>query len=646
MPIGSGYTLLFCLLIFRCFSQEPDFDSILKTIPKVEDKYNYCHKQIASYENLNTQTALELSRRKLSFAKILNDKSKIAGSYNDIGNQYLDLSNYSEALNNYIESSKYYSMIADSNGVADEYNNISLIYDNKEDYVTAKRFLLKALKIYKNNNSPEGYCSSVMALADVCRNMHQYDTAFQCYNYVIKNSKDSTDLAVVYNNMGLYFSDHNNVDSALILYELSNTYNSVTGNKHNYTIAISNIADCYFKKGDYTKALAGYLRALAFSTELKTPELIETNCENLAAYYNKMRKPDSAYYYLSRASKIRDSLDVTDGDLKLSDLKSGFDREAKENELKIQKLEHEKQEQEKKDIKIIFVISSLFLLTIIAFAVSRYRSKKRSYDNLKTLNDEVTLQKTLVEEKQKEILDSINYALRIQKPLLLKEELIKKFYSDCFILFKPKAIVSGDFYWGCEENSKLFLAVCDSTGHGVPGAFMSLLNIGFLSEAIKEKRINNTGEVFDYVRTRLVESISDEGQKDGFDGSILCYDKVNAEITYSAAHCTPILIRDNSVIELDSDKMPVGKGERVERFSSGKLNVQKGDHIYLYTDGYADQFGGPKGKKFKYKQLKELLLANHKKSLDVQQSVMSHTFEAWKGDLEQTDDVTVVGLKI
>lgn len=646
MTKGFLYTILFIFLFSGTRSQSQNFDSVLRTIPRLEDKYNYCHKEIYTYENLNTQTALKLSKMKLKFAKFLNDKKKIAGSYNDIGNQYLDLSNYSEALSNYIESANYYAQINDSTGIADEYTNISLIYSNKDDNVTAKHFLIRALGVYERKGSTDDYVSSVMALADVYRGLDQIDSAFYCYRYVIKNSKDSLDLSVMYNNMGLYYIDNNKVDSALTLFQLSNTYNSVNRNKHNYAIAISNIADCYFKKGDMKKAFEGYHYALSLSSELRNPELIMTNSSNLAGYFKKMGRNDSAYYYLKMSADISDSLDIIDGNLKLSDIKSGFDRAAKEKELKIHVLENEKKDQEKKDLKIIFVISSLLLVTVIGFAISRNRSKQRSYNALKTLNDEVVLQKTLVEEKQKEIVDSITYAERIQKPLLAKEELLKEYFADCFVIFKPKAIVSGDFYWACEVKNRLYLAVCDSTGHGVPGAFMSLLNIGFLSEAIKEKLITEPHEIFNYVRKRLIESISDHGQKDGFDGTLICFDKKASKITYVAAHCTPLVIRNDEIVEMASDKMPVGHGERLDSFTLHEFNVQPGDRVYLYTDGFADQFGGPKGKKFKYKSLKDVLLSEYINKMSKQKFVIEEVFEEWRGVLEQTDDVTVVGLKV
>ena len=213
-------------------------------------------------------------------------------------------------------------------------------------------------------------------------------------------------------------------------------------------------------------------------------------------------------------------------------------------------------------------------------------------------------------------------------------------------MFKPKDIVSGDFYWATEHNNKFYLAVCDCTGHGVPGAFMSLLNIGFLNEAIKEKNIAGPGEIFNYVRKRLISSISGDGQQDGMDGILLCIDKTTNEITYSAANNEPVLISNNQILELPKDKMPVGKGEKIDSFKTHAIKLNAGDTLYLYTDGYADQFGGTKGKKFKYKALNELLFSIKDESMENQKELLNTTIEKWKGNLEQVDDILIVGIKI
>ena len=215
-----------------------------------------------------------------------------------------------------------------------------------------------------------------------------------------------------------------------------------------------------------------------------------------------------------------------------------------------------------------------------------------------------------------------------------------------FVLFKPKDIVSGDFTWATTKDDLLYIACCDSTGHGVPGAFMSLLNIGFLSEAIKERGILNPGEIFNYVRNRLIETIGKDEQQDGFDGILLCINKTTRLITYAAANNAPIIVRKNELLQLQCSKMPVGKGIKTNLFETFTLNYLPNDSLYLFTDGYPDQFGGPKGKKFKYKQLEDLLMQYSTLDLTIQKENLNNAFENWKGDLEQVDDVCIIGINL
>lgn len=690
------FFFLFCILGLSCFSQHVNYDSILTRFSSAAEKYEYLHEALKKDTRLGASVALVLSKKQLEYAMELADTNKIASSYNQIGSQYLDLADYGTAMNYYLKSAKFYGYIKDSVGISMTYQNMGLIYSSKGDVATAKRMIAQALAIEKKHSKDiEKLCTTMGNLGDAYRSLNMIDSAFYYYRLVIRHTKDSSGLAIVYNNIGLYYLESNKLDSAMVFLKLSNYIDRRLGNKFNHAISIGNIADCYYRRGDVKKAIEEYHFALGLSRQLNNPELIMTNCGALADIFAGMKRYDSAHRYLEEYADINDSLHSTNDEMKMADLRSGFDRENREKELKIQQLELEQKEKKHGDVVNSFIVASLFLIIIIGFAVFRYKAKQRSYDELKQLNDEVTTQKNLVEEKQKEIVDSITYARRIQRPLLAKEEDIRQQFGDCFIVFKPKDIVSGDFYWTTisseigvessvfgvkssenrEEDFQLeaydskhinkntnkspsvtpntglpaknfYLAVCDSTGHGVPGAFMSLLNIGFLSEAIKEKHIDHPDGIFNYVRGRLVESIGDDNQKDGFDGTILRWKKNSMQLEYAAAHNAPLLIRDNAIIEMAADKMPVGKGERVQPFSLYKIDVKKDDLIYLFTDGYADQFGGPKGKKFKYKKLHELLLSIHKKPMKEQKTAIEAAFEEWKGDLEQVDDVTIIGLKI
>lgn len=324
-----------------------------------------------------------------------------------------------------------------------------------------------------------------------------------------------------------------------------------------------------------------------------------------------------------------------------------------------------------------FILCEVVLLGGLIWLFIKRREKKLEAAKLKLENTvaertkevvekakEIEMQNEIIFEKNKELTDSIKYAERIQKALLAHGDFMQQHLPEHFVLFKPKAIVSGDFYWatkisgssllvpGSEQkqeikNEELFyLAICDCTGHGVPGAFMSLLNISFLNEAISEKNILEPNKILDYVRARLIESLASEKGQDGMDGTLACYNKNNNTITYASAHNKPLLIRNGAMQELPADKMPVGKGEREAPFTLQTISLQKGDMIYFFSDGYGDQFGGPKGKKFKHKQLNELLFSISGKDLHTQKRLLDEVFEDWRGNLEQIDDVMVIGIRV
>jgi serine phosphatase RsbU (regulator of sigma subunit) len=289
------------------------------------------------------------------------------------------------------------------------------------------------------------------------------------------------------------------------------------------------------------------------------------------------------------------------------------------------------------------------------FMYNRFRATQKQKQIIELKEKETQQQKQIIEEKHKEISDSINYAERIQRSFLATEDLLDKNLKDYFILFQPKATVSGDFYWGAElEEGAFAFVTADSTGHGVPGAIMSLLNITSLEKAIEHSTA--PAEILNYTRTTIIERLrmdgSQEGGKDGMDCSFMIFNTNRSQLEISTAQNPIWIVRGNGVnskelIEAGTDKMPVGKHARdQESFTQKIIPLQKGDMIYAVTDGFADQFGGPKGKKFMYKQLKELLISISGESVQKQKELLSQALHHWIGNLEQVDDITVAGIRI
>ncbi|MBI4646475.1 MAG: SpoIIE family protein phosphatase [Bacteroidia bacterium] len=276
---------------------------------------------------------------------------------------------------------------------------------------------------------------------------------------------------------------------------------------------------------------------------------------------------------------------------------------------------------------------------------------KAQRDEIEAQRDEISKQNHLLLEQKKELTDSINYAKRIQTAVLPTGEYANSILGKHFILFKPKDIVSGDFYWGTRINEWLIFTVADCTGHGVPGAFMSMLGVSFLNEIVRRKKITKASQVLDHLRDSIIEALQQKGQsceqKDGMDIVLCALNTTNNLLQYAGANNSLFIVTAQKEIkEISPDKQPVAIYENMKPFTNHIINLQKGDTIYLTSDGYEDQFGGPNNKKFKIKQLKELFIYITDKTMDEQKNILVTTFENWKGEHEQIDDVTILGLKI
>ena len=263
-------------------------------------------------------------------------------------------------------------------------------------------------------------------------------------------------------------------------------------------------------------------------------------------------------------------------------------------------------------------------------------------------NEIIIQQKYFVETKQKEIIESINYAKRIQNTILPPSNFLKDFFQDSFILYKPKDIVAGDFYWIEKKEDTLLFAVCDCTGHGVPGALVSIVCNNALNRSVREFNLTKPSKILDKTSEIIIENFStyEETISDGMDISMCAFNLKTKTLEWAGANNPLWIINKKVITEFKPDKQPIGKFENSKNFTNNYIQLKNGDTIYLFTDGYADQFGGKKGKKFKASKFKELLLSIHTKTMEVQRQIILAEIETWKGNLEQVDDICVMGVKI
>lgn len=304
---------------------------------------------------------------------------------------------------------------------------------------------------------------------------------------------------------------------------------------------------------------------------------------------------------------------------------------------------------------LLIIIGSILL--VISFLgwnqifKSSIQLRKKAEEELQNAFGELKEKHLIIEEKNKEITDSINYAKRIQTAILPSENDFISLFKDAFILFKPKDIVSGDFYWITKKQNYIFYATADCTGHGVPGGFMSMLGCSFLNEIIVEKNIDEPAEILNQLRDRVISSLKQSDlvgeNKDGMDIVLIRIDIQRNELTHASANNEFYIIRDKEMLFFKPNKQPIGfYNSEMVPFNQHIFQLKEGDCIYTFTDGYADQFGGEKGKKLKYKNLESILLQNHLHSFSEQNKIYDSFIESWKGDLEQNDDICVIGIRI
>ncbi len=577
----------------------------------------------------------------------------LLSAYNNEGFVMMNAGDYKKAMVFFNKIIKLHGKIGYEAVLSSVYNNIAGIEISEGNTEAAFKFFEKCLEVSVKVNDKYymGKATANIAKAYEVRSEHK-----KAMEYSLKAEKiytelgDKSGLSLVYNNLGRLHRLIGDKNLELDYYLKAYNINKEIGEKRGQSYNASNISIYYNQKNDIDQAYKYGLEGYKLALEVGYPQLIKDQAHWMYELDTKKKDWKSALDHYLEYATMKDSLNTIENSKAALEQQVQFEydkQKAIDQTAHVKELEVAGEKEKKQRVISLSVAFGLLLVIIFSVIISnRLRLTNKQKQIIEKQKLEVDAKNEIIEEKQKEIIDSINYAKRIQYSLLAHAEFLKQNLPDHFTFFKPKDIVSGDFYWATKHNGKFYLAVCDSTGHGVPGAFMSLLNIGFLSEAINEKNIELPNEVFDYVRMKLTATISREGQKDGFDGILVCFDPNKNLITYAAANNVPVLIQDGEIKQQPNDRMPVGVGERKENFTLHTIDAKQGDILYLYTDGYADQFGGPKGKKFKYKQLNELLLAQHTKPLEEQSQELITHFNSWKGELEQVDDVCVVGIRI
>jgi len=557
-----------------------------------------------------------------------------------------------EAVKYYFKALKFANKLNDKKGTSALYNNLGTIFREKGDFFKAKEYYEKSLAIDIKVNDSLGMASSYNNLGIAYRNLQDYDQAISYYEkslVIKKNEGDHLGIAATLTNLGqLYFFKKDftkGLDYNLESLAIERKYNNKLGIAQSYV----NIGEGYLMTGDYNSSIHYLENGYKMAKELGVLEAMMAASEGLSEVYAATKEYQKAYSLHKDYSSIKDSFLNESANNQIAKLEAIYQNEAKKKEINILNKENQLQEVNIKNQKIqkVAIIIVLILVLMILFFIYRGLQQK------KKANVKLAYQKLEIEDKNKEITDSINYAKRIQQAVLKTEENATKNFLNHFILFKPKDIVSGDFYWVLEKKKYLYISASDCTGHGVPGAFMSMLGISFLNEINAHEELLTPAEILNRLRDKIIKELGQTGKvgesRDGMDISLVRINLETNKIDWAGAN-NPLWVIKNSAQssfqEFKPNKQPIGYHIKQQPFTNHTLQLEKEDRLYLFSDGYADQFGGEKGKKFMKKRFKELLIKNSNLDLVQQKEKLNTTFENWKGSLKQLDDVCVIGVKL
>jgi serine phosphatase RsbU (regulator of sigma subunit) len=613
----------------------------------------YRHREEVSNQIIYYKAATEL------YVKANSAPEIVAKSYSHLGRSYYDEAQYDTAMVYYMDAKKVYE---ENKVVNEDYGNllhfIGSVFKRQDNYDKACEYYQMEIDYGKKHGfkgiEVEGmYLSGICIEGDTAR-LRNDQKCLEIYQEI----GSETAIALMYSLIAGGYKSIEMYDSALY-YQMKSLEIYRQGTKKSHLASLlADISRSYMRKRDFTTARK-YLEEAeetARQSELKLFIRLE---DIYGAYYElnyKQGKYKDAAEYLQLMYVYRDSARDTEHADAIQEMELVYNTEKQEAENALLKKDKAIANKEKKIaedeaatqsfITLLFMIGGGLLLIAGVFTFIKYRESQKQKQVITEQKKEMQFQKELVEEKNKDIIDSMVYASSIQRAIITSEEYIANMFNDFFVFYKPRDIVSGDFYWAYKtECGKRLIAVGDCTGHGVPGAMMSMLGTAFLNEIVIEGKEYHPPAILNKLRDHVKNSLQGNASKDGMDMSFCCIE--DEKLTYSGANLPLYVLRAGELIEIKGNKQPIGYQPAGEvPFNEKLLDLERDDKLYLFSDGYADQFGGPKGKKYKYKTFRDKLSAISTMTFGQQRKIIDEEFEIWKGDLEQLDDVCVIGIKV
>jgi serine phosphatase RsbU (regulator of sigma subunit) len=601
------------------------------------------------YQNKETGKCLFYFEKALESAKKSRKRKLVARALMNLGGVYNGTGEYPRALKYFTQALEVFEILGDKSKISNTLNSIGNNYLGQGNREMAEKYYRQSMKFAKEANDEGMIAIASYGLAGMLFEKKKYTESVKAFDdaaVLFKKLNREFEYAAVRVTQASIFITIGNLPQAEKTIDEGILYMKKTGDKYGTSQALKQLAKIQTEKKNYTLANNTLLQALLLCRQIGARANIKEFYQLLANNYALLADKNSAYVYMEKYALLNDSLFNEENAKQTAEMQEKYQSAKKEKALVKQQaeLKHERDLARHRNTqnKIYLVgLIAMFILSAVAL---------RAYQNSKKARREIAMQKTIIEEKNKDITDSIRYAHQIQQSLLPLLDNVRSQVGDLFVYYEPKDIVSGDFYWAGQKNNKLFVAAADCTGHGVPGAFMSMLGFHALDNALKNENVNAPADLLYHLHLTIVETFrkKDRSQsvQDGMDVSIVSFDRQHNLLEFAAANNRVYIAGKNGLTEIKGDLFSIGNVNESRKLVNKQHTVYPGDTVYIFSDGFASQFGGERGKKMKYSRMKEILLKYVHLGMAEQQQHIHREMEIWRGPLEQIDDILVMGIRI
>jgi serine phosphatase RsbU (regulator of sigma subunit) len=622
-----------------------------------------------SFNELNDrELSLEYAEELIRLSELEKNDRYLFSGYLQKGEYFKKTGDLESALEIFFKAVNIALDSRDLNNEGIAYVTIADVYAMMENYSNAERFYNKSIDILRNTTDSIGLASALLNAGDTYYTMGRYEDAMRCFeeagpifkqmNYMSGMAYNLGNIGMIYAVQGKDTLAEKNISEAIAILEAAGDY---------YPIAVylTIMSDIYLKQDDMEAALAYTNRSLELATTYGLKEQIGDAYLQLSELHEQLGHQREALDYFKNHILYRDSVQNFEAMQQMADMRTDF--EVAQKQIEVDLLTRQRQNQ-----KMINILVAFAALLIVLLAIGLYRRYvfikntnvkiNAQRDEIESQRDEVEAQRDLLEthrdlvvQQKNEIIESINYAQRIQSAMLPPKSYFSELLNEHFILYKPRDIVSGDFYWIRQVKQYVVLAVADCTGHGIPGAFMSMLGMSNLNEIVQRREITQANEILNELRKQIKHSLRQHGKrdesKDAIDMAISVLDVKSMKLQYAGANIPLYVISEANgppeLKEIKPERMPLGYYHSKDRpFVSHDVELGMGDAFYMFSDGYVDQKGGKDEKKFLSKNFKKLLLNIHDRTMHDQKEILEKTLSDWMGEHDQVDDLLVVGVRV